>query len=206
MIPTLVRHLPITLVASAWLVACGAEPADDDQAASSGSPSDTATAIRSFCDDLCAECVCSAGTSACVSELTEGADAAAARGCAADFRSLLRCASNNLSCDPDEIEDACESAADDLSACMGGGETCRYTNDGACDEPEGTDLCPEGSDEADCECRWTNDGACDEPEGTDVCPEGSDEADCECPWTNDGECDEPEGTGLCPEGSDVIDC
>ena len=57
-------------------------------------------------------------------------------------------------------------------------------------------------------CEWTNDGECDEPEGTDLCPEGSDTNDCAttCRWTYDGECDEPEGTGLCPEGSDAYDC
>ncbi len=31
-----------------------------------------------------------------------------------------------------------------------GGELCPYTNDGECDEPEGTDLCPEGTDATDC--------------------------------------------------------
>ena len=65
------------------------------------------------------------------------------------------------------------------------------------------------------ECATTDDGVCDEPEGTNACPEGTDVNDCigssggggtTCSFTNDGECDEPEGTGLCPEGSDVNDC
>lgn len=59
-------------------------------------------------------------------------------------------------------------------------------------------------------CPWTNDGVCDEPQGTDACVEGTDTEDCStdsgCPWTNDDECDEPEGTGLCAEGTDSADC
>lgn len=31
-----------------------------------------------------------------------------------------------------------------------GSTDCPYQNDGECDEPEGTDLCPEGSDRVDC--------------------------------------------------------
>jgi hypothetical protein len=54
------------------------------------------------------------------------------------------------------------------------------------------------------------DGECDEP---NLCPEGTDVADCagsrtDCPYTDDGECDD--GTGstpqYCPRGSDVADC
>lgn len=56
------------------------------------------------------------------------------------------------------------------------------------------------------ECVYHHDGKCDEPEGTGLCPEGSDAYDCQCIYRNDGECDEPEGTGLCPEGSDTTDC
>jgi hypothetical protein len=59
-------------------------------------------------------------------------------------------------------------------------------------------------------CDYTNDGVCDEPEGSDVCPEGTDVNDCAgsggCDYTNDGQCDEPEGSGVCPEGTDVNDC
>jgi hypothetical protein len=32
----------------------------------------------------------------------------------------------------------------------GGAGPCPYTEDGACDEPEGTNLCPEGTDVVDC--------------------------------------------------------
>jgi hypothetical protein len=63
----------------------------------------------------------------------------------------------------------------DVDDCTGP-PTCEYTNDGFCDEPE---LCPPGTDEADCSsCPYTNDGECDEPEGTGLCAEGTDSADC----------------------------
>jgi hypothetical protein len=81
--------------------------------------------------------------------------------------------------------------------------TCAYENDGECDVPN---LCPAGTDLADCEpltCAYENDGECDVP---DFCPEGTDLADCEpltCAYENDGECDVPE---FCPEGTDLADC
>lgn len=71
-----------------------------------------------------------------------------------------------------------------------------------------------------CELGW--EGYCDEPEGLDLCPEGTDATDCAtqtasgevaavdyaatCEWTNDGVCDEPEGTGICLDGTDPEDC
>ena len=99
------------------------------------------------------------------------------------------------------------------------GDSCRWANDGECDEP---DLCAPGTDTADCRdsgnlarrnssCRWANDGECDEP---DLCAPGTDAADCRdsgnlarrnnsCRWANDGECDEPD---LCAPGTDAADC
>ena len=62
---------------------------------------------------------------------------------------------------------------------------------------------------AECNPLWIEDGECDEPEGTNLCPEGSDVVDCAggggCPaaWIGDGFCDEPD---LCPPGTDVLDC
>lgn len=41
----------------------------------------------------------------------------------------------------------CAQAIDELE---GGGSSCSWLNDGECDEPEGTNLCPEGSDYPDC--------------------------------------------------------
>jgi|GEM_PF-2141776 len=39
-----------------------------------------------------------------------------------------------------------------------GSTSCEYTNDGECDEPEGTGFCPEGSDTADCDGWGTTGG------------------------------------------------
>ena len=60
-------------------------------------------------------------------------------------------------------------------------------------------------------CAYRDNGRCDEPEGSNLCPDGTDVADCTrpvrpCAYQNDGECDEPEGTALCDEGQDPDDC
>jgi hypothetical protein len=74
----------------------------------------------------------------------------------------------------------------------------------------GEDPC--GADTGECgPCPSRQDGKCDEPEGTGLCPEGTDAEDCrtvpgDCAYEDDGRCDEPEGTGFCPEDSDPVDC
>ena len=93
-----------------------------------------------------------------------------------------------------------------------GANSCRFANDGECDEP---DMCAPGTDTNDCRssvansCEYANDGECDEP---DLCDPGTDTNDCtplrmsggdRCRWANDGECDEPD---LCPPGTDTSDC
>lgn len=84
-------------------------------------------------------------------------------------------------------------------------------------------------------CRWANDGECDEARygGTGACPTGTDANDCRaearaydrlwaavpsdirarlgddsCRWANDLECDDARfgGTGACPDGTDASDC
>lgn len=84
-------------------------------------------------------------------------------------------------------------------------------------------------------CRWANDGECDEARysGTGACPSGTDTYDCRaearawqqlwaavpaelrtrlgddsCRWAHDSECDDARfgGTGACPEGTDASDC
>jgi hypothetical protein len=57
---------------------------------------------------------------------------------------------------------------------------CTTANNGSCDEPggNGTDLCAQGTDTVDCKCPYTEDGQCDEPEGSNNCVEGSDKIDC----------------------------
>lgn len=76
---------------------------------------------------------------------------------------------------------------------------CLYEDDGVCDDPSGTGLCPAGTDEFDCD-----DGTA--TNATDTNPTATTDSGGDCPYFDDGECDEPEGTGLCPEGSDPLDC
>lgn len=118
---------------------------------------------------------------------------------------------------------------DDILAMLGD-DSCRWANDGECDDPQfgGPAYCPEGTDRTDCRalaiggddsCQWANDGQCDEPGiGTGVCTTGTDVSDCEavaflrhrdntCDTAFDGTCDEPEiGTGTCEALSDTADC
>lgn len=120
------------------------------------------------------------------------------------------------------VGETCEAGACVVSG--GGGDgapPCQedWLGDGVCDEPEGTGLCPEGSDVVDCagapppdpDCAYIEDGACDEPF---LCAPGTDVVDCaaeppppapECNplWIEDGFCDEPI---LCAPGTDVVDC
>jgi V8-like Glu-specific endopeptidase len=73
-------------------------------------------------------------------------------------------------------------------------------------------------------CRWNNDGECDDVEfgGTGACGSGTDATDClqmvettaaiggdnSCPFANDNECDEIQygGQGFCDAGTDTNDC
>lgn len=67
-------------------------------------------------------------------------------------------------------------------------------------------------------CRWANDGECDDPGvGTGACTQGTDYSDCyrivtqreddSCQYARDGQCDEPHfGTGACTQGTDRTDC
>ncbi|MCC6734745.1 MAG: trypsin-like peptidase domain-containing protein [Bauldia sp.] len=67
-------------------------------------------------------------------------------------------------------------------------------------------------------CRWANDGECDDPGiGTGACQQGTDYSDCwrivtqreddSCEYANNGHCDEPRfGSGVCTQGTDRTDC
>jgi len=92
---------------------------------------------------------------------------------------------------------------------------CPWTNDGDCDEPEGLNLCAEGTDVADCSNPFSNYGTGPGwsggrtlgPGNTTTPPPATNTGlHNPCPWTNDGDCDEPEGLNLCAEGTDVADC
>jgi len=111
-----------------------------------------------------------------------------------------------------------------------GNDTCRWANDGECDDPGiGTGACPQGTDYSDCwrmatnaeddSCQWAGDGECDEPHfGTGACTQATDRTDCgavaylrnqtdDCDTAFNDICDEPgHGTGLCEAGTDRADC
>ncbi len=111
-----------------------------------------------------------------------------------------------------------------------GDDSCRYANDGECDDPRiGTGACQAGTDYSDCwriaqgveddSCRYANDGECDEPEfGTGACTQGTDRTDCgdigylrfqddTCATAFDGVCNEPGvGNGTCAARTDRADC
>ena len=111
-----------------------------------------------------------------------------------------------------------------------GSDTCRWANDGECDDPGiGTGACEQGTDYSDCwrlvegvednSCRWANDGECDEPGfGTGACTQATDLGDCgdiihlrfrndSCETAFDGVCNEPGvGDGTCPDRTDRADC
>jgi hypothetical protein len=58
-------------------------------------------------------------------------------------------------------------------------DCCAHLKDGVCEEMGMGGDCPPGADIWDCGyCPWADDEQCDEPEGTDLCGEGSDPKDC----------------------------
>lgn len=111
-----------------------------------------------------------------------------------------------------------------------GDDSCRWANDGECDDPQfpGSGACKPGTDRTDCRalaiggddsCRWAHDNVCDEPTiGTGACTVATDVTDCasvaflrgrdnSCSTAFDGTCDEPEGgTGTCAPLTDTADC
>jgi protease YdgD len=112
----------------------------------------------------------------------------------------------------------------------GGNDTCRWANDGECDDPDiGTGACTQGTDRSDCarirehreddSCRWARDHECDEPRvGTGACAQGTDHTDCgdiawlrnqtdACVTSFNGVCEEPgHGNGSCAARTDRSDC
>lgn len=130
----------------------------------------------------------------------------------------------------DALDTLIDMVPDDVAVLLGD-DSCRYANDGECDDAAigGTEFCEAGTDATDCQvlamggddsCEWASDNECDEPGiGTGACTTGTDMLDCEsviflrnrtntCNTAYDGICDEPEdgGTGLCETRSDTADC
>jgi len=124
------------------------------------------------CEDLCATADDCEGANVdlndCIDECVSDADRAGDR-CAESFELAADCVSDvDLDCsdasdDCDhEIEDWVDDCDDDFEDTFqeiaGGGSsggscssnTCAFSFDGECDEPEGTGICAEGTDSADC--------------------------------------------------------
>ncbi|MGJ8609925.1 MAG: trypsin-like serine peptidase [Octadecabacter sp.] len=82
-----------------------------------------------------------------------------------------------------------------------GNNTCRWSNDGECDDPKfgGTGACDAGTDATDCLI------AVDATAGLPAVPAGGDNS---CAFANDNECDELQygGQGFCDAGTDTNDC
>lgn len=115
-------------------------------------------------------------------------------------------------------------------AAPAGNDTCRWANDGECDDPDiGTGACTQNTDYSDCRrlregreddsCRWARDRECDEPRfGTGACAQGTDRTDCgeiawlrnqndACATSFNGICEEPgRGDGSCAARTDRSDC
>lgn len=116
------------------------------------------------------------------------------------------------------------------TAAYEGDDSCRWANDGECDDPGiGTGACRAGTDYSDCwriatgveddSCRWANDGECDEPHfGTGACTQATDRTDCgavaylrnqtdACRFAFNDVCNEPgRGDGTCDPRTDRGDC
>jgi hypothetical protein len=106
----------------------------------------------------------------CVDDAKEAQEAAENANCADKYADFIECAASKGDCNDGDFEiKGCDHEYADFNECMtsgagGSGSTtatttntttatggdCAYENDGYCDEPEGSGLCPEGSDPADC--------------------------------------------------------
>lgn len=77
-----------------------------------------------------------------------------------------------------------------------GNNTCRYANDGECDDPtvpgHMSTACAPGTDANDC--------------ANPAARQGMSRLYNPCPYRNDGECDEPNGLNHCAWGTDPEDC
>ena len=125
------------------------------------------------CEDLCATADDCEGANIdvddCVAECVDDADGAD-DSCLESFEAAADCASDqDLDCDDatdecdDELEDWIDDCDDDFEDTFveisgaanpptgcGTVNTCAFSFDGECDEPEGTGICSEGTDSSDC--------------------------------------------------------
>jgi hypothetical protein len=116
---------------------------------------------------------------------------------------------NGVCNEPAPKGDGTCAAGTDTADCMAP-PTCSTPGNGLCDElgGNGSGLCALGSDALDCACAYTNDGYCDEPEGTNSCFEGYDPMDC-MPQMACSTCAEyvtdPDVAPICPESASYFE-
>ena len=184
----------------------------------SGCSDDTPpTPEESHCTNRCnCEQCTTAEKGTCIDDLTNLKSDAADKNCSTEFKAFLSCLNVSSTCS-DTIYDSsfCYAEETVLNDCINPKPACATTNNGTCDEPEGTNTCAEGSDVMDCAqpCPYVEDGFCNEPApaGDGLCAPGTDAIDCgamPCAYTNNGICNEPApaGDGLCAAGTDTTDC
>ena len=135
--------------------ACGDDDDDDDG-------SNSGQSIQALCQDACntaAGLSCpNEDAATCVSDCELGGDLLEA--CQATAQAALECVSerpaSDWECDADgeaDLKDGiCEAEGSALLACLFDNEDggCPFEADNECDDPTGTDLCPAGTDLADC--------------------------------------------------------
>ncbi|HRI70634.1 MAG TPA: hypothetical protein PK156_40660, partial [Polyangium sp.] len=133
-------------------------------------------------DDYCSRrCDCEACTDEertdCDTDLGDLSFRARNKSCLDPYLAYVVCLIDNGQCTSGVyVETACDGAKTILDNCLVT-PSCPFTNNGVCDEPQGTGQCASGSDSNDCNgfsCPFTNNGVCDEPQGTAQCPPGSD--------------------------------
>ena len=146
------KYILVLALGLALAAACG----DDDGGGAS---------VESLCQKRCtlvAGLSCPNETAAtCQSECEQVADAVPPA-CLPQAKAGLQCAVNrpasdwecDASGDADIKSGVCDAETSAVVSCVFGNEdgTCptEFENDGECDDPTGTDLCPAGTDVADC--------------------------------------------------------
>lgn len=152
------RGYALVALGMAMVAACG----DDD---GDGNGGGSGTSLQALCQRGCmmeASLACPNDTPAtCLSECEQEA-AQVPEACRAQATAAVECAVNrpasDWECDEDEEaapkDGVCAQQVGAAVACVFESNqedgTCAFENDDECDDPTGTDLCPAGTDVADC--------------------------------------------------------
>ncbi|MGH1342783.1 MAG: trypsin-like serine protease [Nannocystales bacterium] len=145
----------------------GSDSTSSTSSSSSGDESPSSTTTGPSCDAGTLDCVCTP-------EFTCN------EGLACSLNTCVECEAGAISC-PCSAEDGEAGVCDEGLLCFGGlcssPQPCPFVENNSCDEPEGSDICFEGTDVFDC-CA-TEPGVCEEMSQGGRCPDGSDPDDCD---------------------------